>query len=238
MQSRSVNSRLARREQQKLVRQTVILIIAATLLLVGFVFVILPQSVRLVGYLTGANVISDPSDTLPPQVPVLAAPPPATPSAQLAISGYGEAKSEVVLIVNASEQNRKTLGDDGQFTFDVNLTEGENIISVYAIDANKNESEPSRSVVVVMDSQPPKLEINEPKDGQQIELRKNQQLAVKGMTDPKVRVYVNDRLAFTQEDGAFSTTFQLVVGENILKVKAQDQAGNITEKELKVQFKL
>jgi bacillopeptidase F len=214
------------------------MLVAAAALIIAFIFIIMPQSIRLIGALTGANVLPDSSDTFPPQVPVLSAPPIATPSGQITLTGYGEAKSEVVLVVNASEQSRKQIGDDGQFSVDITLQDGSNTISTYAIDENENESEPSRTITVVMDNQPPKLDISEPQDGQQIELRKNQQISVKGQTDPQTDVYVNDRLAFTQADGTFRSNFQLAEGENILTFRAVDQAGNTSEKVIKVNFRL
>jgi len=238
MTTSNVSSRLARHEQKKLVRQTIILIGASVILLFAFLFVILPQSIRLIGFLTGSNTISDPTDTFPPQVPVLSAPPTATPSAQLNLDGYGEPASEVVLIVNAAEQSRHKIGDDGRFSAEVSLNEGENTISSYAIDANKNESTASKSWMVIKDSQPPKLEVSEPQPDQQIELRRNQQLSVKGMTDPNTKVYVNGRLAFTQADGQFSSSFQLQEGDNKLQFRVEDQAGNVTESEVNVKFRL
>jgi len=238
MSTRPVSSRLNRQEQRKFLRQTLIMIGAAVGLIVLFIFVILPQSVSLVGRLTGANIVADLSDTLSPQVPIISAPPTATPSAQLKLTGYGEAKSTVVLIVNANEQSRQTISDDGQFTLEVMLNEGSNIISAYAVDESKNESEPSRSLTVTKDSEPPKLEVSEPQEAQQFELRKNQQIMVKGLTDSATRVYINDRSAFTQADGAFSASYQLIEGENILRIRAEDPAGNQTTKELKVNFKL
>lgn len=235
-----MNSRLARQEQRKILRQTILFGGLAVILFLAFLFIILPQSVRLVSNLagnTGGNPF-DITDTIPPQTPVLDAPPLATPSAQLAISGLGEPETEIVLVVNAAEQSRTTAADDGRFSFNVALQEGENTINLYAMDTAGNESPSSQTYYIIRDSQPPKLTIEEPQDGQTVELRRNQVITIKGETDPNARVMVNGRLAFARNDGTFSTTYQLNEGENTLVIEAEDEAGNKSTVELKVTFRL
>ncbi len=229
-------SRLARKEQKKAVKQTITYLTAAVILVAAFIFIIVPGFLRFVAGISN-TATQDSSDTLPPQVPVIAAPVAATSSATLGISGYGEAQSEVVLVVNGSEFERKTLGDDGTFTASISLTEGENTLTAYAIDQNKNESSTGKTFSVIYDSEPPKLEISEPQPDQHIELRKNQVVTIKGMTDPNNRVTVNGRLVFANSEGAFTSTYQLTEGENKLLVEAEDKAGNKTSKEIIVTFK-
>lgn len=234
-----MNSRLARHEQRKMLRQSIILILVAILLVLGFIFIILPQSVRLIGSLTNGQIASfEPTDTIPPQIPIFDAPPLATPSAKIALSGAGEPQSQIVLVVNGSERDRQTAGDDGRFSFDVDLTDGENTITAYAIDQSENESVTGRSFIIVRDAQPPSIELEQPQDGQTIELRRNQLTTVKGKTEPLARVMVNGRLVLANKEGLFSTTYQLQEGENKLTIQAEDAAGNISEQELTVTFKL
>ena len=65
--SRQVSSRLARREEKKLIKQALIFVILAILVIVVFVFVIVPSSVNIF-----FNLVSAPLEvvetTLPPQV--------------------------------------------------------------------------------------------------------------------------------------------------------------------------
>lgn len=234
-----MNSRLARHEQRKLLRQSFILVLLAIVLVLGFIFVILPQSVRIIGSITGGTITSfEPDDTLAPQIPIFDAPPLATPSGSLSLSGAGEPQSTIVLVVNGSERDRTTAGDDGRFSFNVELDEGNNSVNAYAIDQSENESVTGQTFVIVRDGQPPKLEITEPQQNQTIELRRNQLTTIKGNSDPLARITVNGRLVLANKDGAFSTTYQLQEGENKLMIEAEDQAGNRTTQELIVTFRL
>ncbi len=232
-----VSSRLARHEQEKLLTQTLLFIVGAIVLALLFIFVVLPGFVRLV---TGSNAVSPlgSSDTIPPQIPVLAPPPEATPSAQIALTGYGEAKSSVVLVLNGTQQGEAPIGDDGAFSIDVPLTEGENMVAIFARDEAGNESNTTNPITIIQDTTAPKLEVNEPQDAQQVELRRNQVITVKGATDPGTTVTLNGRRVFTQADGSFTTTFQLQEGDNTLQFVAMDKAGNKSEKAVAVHFKL
>lgn len=235
--SRTVTSRKAKTEQKKLIRQTVIMGGGAVLLGLVFIVVIAPSLIRFVGGLFGNSTLETTSDTLPPQVPILAAPVSATNSATLSLSGYGEGKSKLVVIVNGSKTTEQNIPDDGGFKFDITLTEGENSLNVYSVDEAGNESAASKSYMVTVDSEAPKLEITEPQEGQQIELRKNQLVTIKGTTEPKAKVFVNGRLVLAGDDGTFSTTYLLQEGENKLEMKAVDLAGNETTSTLTVQFR-
>ncbi len=232
-----VSSRKARTEQKKLVSQIFLFGGGAIALLLAFIFIIAPGAIRLVGGLFGGSTTFTVDDTLPPQVPVLAAPAPATFSAQVSLTGYGEVGSKVTLLLNGQPAQEITLPEGGQFTQEIALTEGDNQVSAYATDEAGNESAESTRYNIVLDTEAPSLEIAEPQDGQQIELRKNQNLTIKGTTEPRARLYINGRLALANDEGAFSSTYLLSEGENKLEFKAQDQAGNVTEKTITVQFK-
>lgn len=233
-----VNSRLARHEQKKAMRQTIIYLGASVILIVAFIFVIMPGFLRLVASMGGSSLSDQNDDTIPPQIPFIAAPPQATSSAEIVISGYGEPESEVVFVLNGSEADRKTIDTEGNFEIELPLTEGENTIAAYSIDANKNESDVGRTYTVLMDNQAPEIEVSEPKPDQTIELRANQQLTVKGKTEPNARVMVNGRLAFADAEGNFSSTYQLSEGENKITIEAEDAAGNKGQTELMVTFRL
>ena len=59
---------------------------------------------------------------------------------------------------------------------------------------------------------------------------------VLGKTDPGVRVTVNGFWAVIDENNNFSYNLPLQNGENMIKIEAIDQAGNKTEKEIKVTY--
>lgn len=234
-----VSSRLVRKEEKKVVKQTIMIIGLAVVILVVFIFLIVPGVIRLTVAIFGGNTAGiGQSDTIPPQIPIMSAPVEATASTQINIKGYGEGGSTIVVLVNGSQQKEVQAATDGAFEADIDLTQGENTVATFAKDAAGNESDVSESYVVALDATAPKIELEEPQDGQQYELRKNQMMTIKGTSEPGAKIYVNGRLTVAREDGSFSTTYQLQEGENKLKFEAVDKAGNTTEQEVTVSFRL
>jgi phage-related protein len=128
------------------------------------------------------------------------------------------------------------VGEDGSFGLTMQLEPGENVLSGYSIDKTGNESAESKRYTVKFDDEPPELEITEPVDGANITLRKNQLTTIKGTTEENAKIELNGRLVYASADGSFSTTYQLNEGDNQLLFKAIDEAGNTTEKTIKVTF--
>ncbi|HEX7017809.1 MAG TPA: hypothetical protein VF209_02795 [Patescibacteria group bacterium] len=236
--SSPVSSRLARKEQKKMTQQTIIFSAIAIFLFLLFIFVIVPGVIRLAGSIVGTNLGNSPEDTIPPVAPIISSPVSATNSAQINISGFAEKGSEAVLVLNSEEFSREKVSDEGSFEFEVPLQDGENTLAFYAVDEAGNESGTTKTYRVVADQEAPELVIESPQDGTEIISRTNQQLQIKGTAGEKAKVYVNDKLLFTKSDGSFSGSFQLQEGENKLLFKATDEAGNTTEKEITVRFRL
>ncbi len=231
-----VTSRLAKKEQKKLITQTALMFGLVVFLILAFLFFVLPNIVRVAFNVLDSDPIAKSEDTIPPQVPILAAPVEATYSAQVNLSGYGEAKSEIILVLNGNEADKKNIADDGTFSFDVTLTEGENSLATFSRDAAQNESVLSKKYTVVLDVTAPTIEIESPKDGDRITLRKNQITTIKGKTEPKARVFIDSRLVLADAEGNFQGSYNLQEGDNKIVIKATDAAGNQTEKELTVNF--
>lgn len=221
-----------------MVRQTALIIILAVSLLAAFIFFIMPQFIRLAdGLLNGASGLIEAQDEVPPQTPVLSAPVAATNSADLPVSGVGEADSQVVLVVNGERLEDVQINDEGEFKFTVPLTEGENALAVFGVDEAGNESVQTREYTVQLDTSAPEIEIESPQDEANIELRKNQITTIKGTTEPKAKVFINERLVYAKSDGSFTMSLKLEEGENKLKFKVEDRGGNVSEKEITVQFR-
>lgn len=231
-----VTSRLAKKEQKKLITQTALMFGLVVVLILGFLFFVLPNIVRVAFNVLDSDPIAKSEDTIPPQVPILAAPVEATYSAQVNLSGYGEAKSEIILVLNGNEADKKTIADDGTFSFDVTLTEGENSLTTFSRDIAQNESALSKKYTVILDVTAPTIEIESPKDGDRITLRKNQITTIKGKTEPKARVFIDSRLVLADAEGNFQGSYNLQEGDNKIVIKATDAADNQTEKELTVNF--
>jgi len=232
-----MTSRLARNEQKKAVRQTVLYFVLAVAAIGLFVLVVVPNFLKFIANRGASDPSFNLTDEIPPQVPVLSAPPDATFSATVDIKGFAENDSQVVILVNGAEETRVSAAGDGTFTAAIPLTPGENSLTVYSIDSNQNESNISKSYVIQYDNEVPKLEISEPTANQQFEQQKNQAITIQGLTDPNARVSVNGRLAFATSDGTFSATYQLQEGENILIIEASDKAGNKAQQSLTVSYR-
>lgn len=231
-------SRISRKQQQKMVRQTALIIVLAVSLLASFIFFIMPQFIRLAdGLLNGSGGLIESQDEVPPQTPILSAPVAATNSAELPVSGVGEAKSQVVLVLNGERLEDVEINDKGEFKFTVPLTEGENALAVFGVDEAGNESVQTREYTVQLDTEAPGIEIESPTDGTEIELRKNQITTIKGFTEPKSKVFINDRLVYAKADGSFTMSLNLEEGENKLIFKVEDRGGNVSEKEITVKFR-
>lgn len=232
----SVPSRLARKEQRKLVTQTAATLILVVVIILAFLFLVLPNIVRIAFNVLDTDPVAKSDDTIPPQVPILAAPPEATFSAQVAISGYGEAKSKVILVLNGTDSETKTIADDGTFSFNVTLTPGENTVAAFSRDTAGNESSPSKKFTIISDNEIPTITIESPKDGERITLRKNQITPIKGLTEPRARVFIDSRLVLADSAGNFTGTYTLQEGDNKIKIRSIDPAGNQGEIELTVNF--
>lgn len=234
--SKHISSRLAKKQQRKLAKQTAIIIFITLALIIGFLFLVLPNIVRVAFNVLDGDVITQATDDIPPQVPILDAPVEATYSGTIKITGYGEAESEIILVLNGNESDKQIISEQGTFELNAELTEGENSITTYSVDEAKNESLTSKKYSVVLDTENPTIEISEPENGSTITLRKNQITTIKGITEPNAKIFINGRLSYADSEGNFSGTYTLEEGENKVLVKAVDKAENESETELTLNF--
>lgn len=230
-----VSSRLIKKERTKIVKQTVWFVIAGIVLVLVFLFFVLPMFFRVIDSILNTNPLPD-DETIILQAPVLVAPVAATHSAELKIEGIGQPNTKAILVVNGAKGPEVDTAEDGSFSTTVQLSDGENNIVAYTADDKENESSPSRDYRVLLDMEAPELELKEPEEGATFD-SKQKLITVSGMTDPSAKLYLNDRFFSPKADGSFSTTYSLNDGENVLKLRAIDMAGNQTEVERKVTFK-
>lgn len=173
----------------------------------------------------------NPSFVAPPIVNPL---PQATSSAKIIISGIASKDQTISLYINDSLIDKAKTKNDGAFSFNESIKEGENTIKTKAIENNR-ESEFSNPVVITLKNAAPTLNVSSPTDGQSFS--KDQNIAeIKGATDQDVKVTVNGFWAIADSIGNFSYKFTLQAGENKIKIEAVDLAGNKTEKEIKVNY--
>jgi hypothetical protein len=158
----------------------------------------------------------------------------ATNSATVNITGKSDKNRDVFLYINNSQADQTTSDDKGIFKFTEDLNKGTNQISA-KVKYNNKESDFSNSISIIYQNSQPTLDISSPSDGQQF--KKDQNTAnVTGKTDSGVSVTVNGFQAVIDSTNNYSYILTLQNGDNQIKIIATDQAGNKTEKDIKVNY--
>nr|MBI5455572.1 hypothetical protein [Candidatus Levybacteria bacterium] len=160
--------------------------------------------------------------------------PTATNSAQIKISGKSVKDAKIELFINDDKIDETDVDDKGEFSFENTLKNGNSQIKARVVIKNK-KSDFSNTLNIIYTNSAPSLEISSPQDGAQF--KKDQNTAnVTGKTDPAVNVTVNGFWAVISDNNNFSYNLPLQNGDNEIKVVAIDQAGNKTEKTIKVNY--
>lgn len=160
--------------------------------------------------------------------PVLDPLPDATNSSTLTISGKGQSGLTIILYQNEEEYMKFKVSKDGIFRVSsVPLKEGKNIFSAKLSDQKGITSDLSNIIIVVMNNNPPLLDISEPIEGAIVRGEKNI-VALQGRTEEEVSVTVNGRFVVLTNDNSFLYDYPLNEGSNTLSIVATDVAGNQT----------
>lgn len=175
------------------------------------------------------------SDKLAPAPPLFASSISATNIAAFTLTGSGEPKSKLIIFHNG-KQEEIDINEDGSFSHEVTLVEGNNTFSGRVKDAAGNESQNSREHTVKYDAVAPELEISQPLDGQTFQGTTEQNLTIKLKTDEEANVTVNSRVATSLGENEYSFQGKLSEGQNTFNIKAKDEAGNETEKSISVTY--
>ena len=220
-----------------LYRRFIILVTAIIVLLLGTYFV----GLAILSNLSTRDQTFDQRDRLAPPPPTLVGIPQATNSAKLNIRGFTEAGATVTLFLNGHERGSQLADSNGQVIFEkVVLETGENEIYAQARDPAGNESRPSTTYKIIVDHQPPKLEVTEPEDDTIIKEEEDEQafVVIRGKVEEGATVSVNNHQAIVREEGNFEYRLLLTEeGENTIKIVAKDQAGNKTTVEKVIIYK-
>ena len=146
---------------------------------------------------------------------------------QRLISVQGRVEPGIILKVN---DNEVLIGADGSFTADVMLQEGENVLRFEATDEVGNVSTEER--IIHLKTNPPVISINI--DNYQVVDKPS--LPLWGQTEVGTTLTINGQPVALDNRGRFQTLVNLVEGENVIKVNAQDQAGNVVTLERVVKY--
>lgn len=223
-------------EYKRLLTQSAVFFGISGIIWLVFLFVLMPLMIRFAGNLNNMSLDGD-KDDLPPRVPSFSIPQTATNSAEMKINGYGEPGATIILVLNGQQKAEVVANDDGEFTVEFNLNGGENTLAFFSRDAANNESTLSHETKITFDQSGPELTWDEPEDGKVVTNLREREVKVSGQTQENVRVYLNDSVVFVDSSGKFQDSFYLNEGENVLKLKVVDPAGNEVEQERKVSFR-
>src|SRR5699024_4382142 len=156
----------------------------------------------LVGYEVTPPVITSPKDQT------------FTNEEELTVKGEAPPTTTEVTILNNGEEVATTQAtDDGTFSADITLNDGENVLTATA-STETGTTQPSEPVKVTLDKDKPGLTIDSPEDDS-----KTNDMAVKvegtATDDHLAGVKVNGKKAEVNDDGSYSHRMLLEKGENV-----------------------
>lgn len=158
----------------------------------------------------------------------------ATNSAEFNIAGFSLANQKVELYFESDLVETIPVDAEGRFEATIRLSLGINNLYAVTVDNQNQKSLPSASLNILYKNTPPLLEVLEPENN--ILIKKNPSLVIRGKTENETKIYINNRLVVTDSEGIFSFSVKLDEGKNTYKISAVDIAKNINEKELIVNF--
>jgi flagellar hook assembly protein FlgD len=120
----------------------------------------------------------------------------------------------------------------GNFTFLYRLNEGPNILEIRAVDPAGNSTTLRRDIALIVT--PPEVLIASPVDDAFLS---QSLITVSGQASPDVTLTVNEIPVTVGQDGAFNHQLTLEEGDNLIRVVATDDVGNVTLEELVVHLK-
>ncbi|PIS09594.1 hypothetical protein COT75_00090 [Candidatus Beckwithbacteria bacterium CG10_big_fil_rev_8_21_14_0_10_34_10] len=231
-------SRLSKIEEKRNLRQAVFFGFL-TLVLIFFAFTVgLPLLTKMLVYVgdkkEGTGL--EKKDTLAPASPRFQTVVEATNSASFSLAGFAEPDTTVEISLNGSLAGNVEVNSKGEFVLhSISLKEGKNRFKAKAIDKEDNESDYSKEINVVLDTQSPGIIISSPQNGDSF-FDKDKEIMVEGKINEDTDILINERMVVSDSSGSFSLRLELKEGENTIKVKATDPAGNQSVEEIKVNY--
>src|SRR5690625_5088130 len=151
------------------------------------------------------------------------------------VEGTATPNTTIQLLNNDEKIKETNVNDEGQFTAEVSLDQGENnLIAVSLVDGvYSGESEP---VTITLANQAPELTIDTPKNDEKL---RSDVVTVEGKVEADHLDYVEVNGIKAEVNGnSYSKRIILDEGENTIEVVAEDQAGNKTTEQITVQVKI
>ncbi len=221
---------------QKLIMTLSMIVLLAFISVIGVMF-FGPTIGTIFGFLSKNRNDNGSANAIRPNPPILNNLPEATKDKEINISGGSQQGYNIKLFVNGPEAASATTGGDGIFTFEkIRLNDGRNTIFAKAYDSKNIESDVSKTYIITVDTEAPKIEITTPKDGDTVR-NLDKRILVSGKLNEKANISINDKMAIIKPDFTFDFLLGVNEGNVEIKIVAIDDAGNKTEKSLKVVYR-
>jgi len=160
----------------------------------------------------------------------------ATNEATLTVSGFSESGKTVSLYRNGVKIKSADIKSDRSFAFlNVKLEKGSNTFKARARSESDTESKFSESMSILFSTNSPSLTIDFPTNDETYH-KDNNPLKIRGKTDPSNDVTVNSFRAIVSSDGSYTYNLTLQNGDNIITAESIDEAGNKTQKQIKITY--
>jgi hypothetical protein len=192
------------------------------------------------GYLLGflSRHKNDPGKIpfLKPNTPFFSNMPEATNKDKITLEGFSQPGFTVKLYVNGPEKEKAVVDNEGVFTFtDIGLIQGRNTIYAKALDAYNNESDQSKTYMIVLDKEKPEIEIEKPKNGTTVK-NLDGRVTISGKINERAKISINERNVVQKPDYSFEYLLGVSEGWKEIEVKAIDPAGNEAIEKIKVNY--
>ena len=159
--------------------------------------------------------------------------PQATNSAKIIVIGSILNFDVLDFYLNAKKVKEIELSSD-TFSEEIgDLEKGDNDVYIKAKSKDNKTEKNTITYKVFYKNDRPKLEITEPSDNS---TTNNQEIKVKGNTDKETYIHINDLPVVVDANGSFETSVRLKDGDNQIVATAQDIAGNVETKTIKVTY--
>lgn len=148
----------------------------------------------------------------------------------------GETSQDTVAVKGITEPNSQVSVNDvstssdeaGNFSATISLKEGENSVTVTVTTQDGRTASLTRSIIRTIaeeDNIPPAIVVTKPPAGSVLN---TPNVTISCKTEPDAKVSINGIKATVEADGTCHANVTLIEGTNVLNLKAEDAAGNLT----------
>ena len=157
-----------------------------------------------------------------PEQPTLRSIESPTYQSPILVEGYNvKPSAQVIILLNGEEYGKINADQDGKFSLEVALKEGENVLQVTSIYNGETRSSLEKKVRYIIKEL--SLEVFEPKTNTEVE---NPQIVIKGKTDIGAKVMIQNNEVRVEvkvnENGNFEQEIKLLIGENQIQIVADN----------------